>query len=56
MQDGWVVINGVKLTKQRLAAKCIKRIWEFIEGTVIEDGEDVPIVLTPNSVKGEKKD
>lgn len=55
IQDGWVVINGVKLTKQRLAEKCIKRIREFIEGTVIEDGEDIPIVLTPNSVKSGKQ-
>ncbi len=54
MQEDWVVINGVKSTKQPLAAKCIKRVWEFIEGTSIEEGGDIPIVLTPKSVKGDK--
>ncbi len=54
-KDGWVIINGVPITKVKHAAECVRRVNEFVKNTVIEEGGDVPIVLAPNSVKGQKR-
>lgn len=50
-KDNWVVINGVPLTKRRHVGACVERVQQFIQETVIQDGGDVPIVLTPKSRK-----
>lgn len=46
-QDGWVMINGEKTTRQAAAAQCVSRVRQFVADTVVEEGEYVPTVLTP---------
>ena len=55
-KNGVVIINGEPVTRKRNAAACIKRIAEFIRDTEIQDGGDIPIVISPSCVSANKGD
>ncbi len=54
VQDGWVFLNGEKMTKARQTAHCIERIREYLRKTVVKQTGAVPVVLPPKTSSYER--